>query len=111
MDNRNGYHEVECEVCDFHPEFAKLLTTATTDLKWIRWTGYGILCVTGSFLLTIWSVLYPHILALNEQMQGLRVVSEINSRAIADLKSADVESKDDRKSLHAAIEQVWKGLK
>ena len=106
----NGYH-TECETCDQHPEFAALLTAAMTDLKWIRWTGYGILCVTGSFLLTIWSVLYPQIMSINEQLQHMRIATEVNTREIAALKMADNDSRIDRKEIHASIEKIWKGEK
>ena len=108
--SHNG-NQAECETCDFHPEFAALLTTAMTDLKWIRWTGYGILCVTGSFLLAIWSVLYPQIMSINEQLQHMRIATEVNTREIAALKVADGESKDDRRQIRASIEKIWKGDK
>jgi hypothetical protein len=108
---RRATDYMECETCDQHGEFSTMLTTAMADLKWIRWTGYGILCVTGSFLLTIWSVLYPQIMSISEQLNHMRTNIEVNTREIAALKGADVESKADRKELKSAIEQMWKGNK
>ena len=107
--SHNG--QSDCETCSQHPEFSAMLTAAMTDLKWIRWTGYGILCVTGSFLLTIWSVLYPQIMSINEQLQHMRIATEVNTRDILALKMADNDSWSDRKEIRASIEKIWRGEK
>lgn len=96
--------KTECETCDYHMDFAELLTTAIMDLAWIKRIGYVLIGLAGTFIVSVWAIFYPHLMSVNDRLNGLEMRQVRNIEKLEQLVQCDAESKVDRKELRKLIE-------
>lgn len=101
----------ECETCDEHGPFAKLITQAITDLGWIKKIGYVLIAMAGTFIISVWSVGYPHLVALNDHINRLEAMTIRHTEKIAQLERITDESRADRKEIHKCLDEHFRSHK
>lgn len=95
-----------CDTCDYHGPFAELITQAITDLGWIKRIGYVLIALACSFIISVWSVGYPHLVSLDEHISRLETVVVRNTEKIVQLERVTTESKEDRKEIHKCLDGI-----
>lgn len=102
----NTDHERDCENCDDHIWFVELVTAIRNDLSWIKKIGYVLLAMAGTFIVSVWSVGYPHLISLNEHMRRLESSTIIHAEKLSQLERTTDESKIDRREIRKCLDEL-----